>query len=1106
MRRRPHALGNIFILLQLPRWFAFATISTGGGNPRWIPQAPDTPYVHPEFSNSNQLHEPSMPGKPVVSEIRSDSVRLTWDAPKSTGGSALSEYRIYKQEYRFAEDDFKSTPGDLYYETLTYETQTFESEHPYRNGVDEIKLIAFPGAANISISFDKRTDVEAGHDWLQFLPNTANPPRQSSSPISDPSYDKNSPFTSKCGAALDGAGRTGTLCSEDLPSVYLSGRAQTDILPNDHDSDSTIFPWPGTVVSAKPFVVQSDRLLFRWFTDDSVGRATTFSLADDHPEANNGTEIVNDNTLYGFRFTATAAFISTKPAFVGNFEPVYSDVGTHGKSDWPAKYTSQVVTGLRRATSYRFIVAARNTFLPSERQGHSTRTGAWSPLSVESDRITTLATVPLPPVHAPEVSPGSVEATKVKLSWFGSSDNGGASILGYVLQRRNTTCVVVDALPSCKSHPFLDDPNEGLFIPVAPNSGHTSSSVITYEIHGMAANTSYQFRVAAVNSIGAGPQGPASIEIATLSATVPDPPTQLRADMATFSSIKMSWRAPSDTKGYPVLHYNLQRTKGAVLFDPMADANNGAVTKERDAAAAAVFDLGIEIHPLTTSHTFSGLMSGYTYMFRISAVSIAGQSTYSNTVVAVTASTPTVAGVAPRAPENVVVAVHGNSANHETQLGLSVNWQDYTSQRVPVSHYILMFRERAKIESPLDSSLIGSLNRSGNGYQQDAGPWQNWGEQLADRTYNYFIPANHGYNFDHITKIGLASDQNGEKIEFQYPSAEAYLSQFEFVVSGRNAAGYGPFSSPPASYNSSDYHLVTHYGTATGKTVSKMGSAEANGAQGVFVDDQLGGFSSLRNLTIGGTTADLARAVGSTIEGDANAGADYASNNEEIVIVNSQHDDSTSDDCLAKSGRQTLSAIYHDEGFGSNIKIIVISFGEKPFDVPPDIERIEAADEDPTLRRSFEFTVQTIWMDKFALKIRRTDLNQGWSRVLKILWRAAAPAEYKCSVRGALKMQSHLPDGWKLRVVLQTMNANVTGPAIDIYRNVTIETDPRLGVVDLTILSLISQPHGSHKDNGLPISANVSGVPTAAAHLATTVAPARATIGGGGITVEGMCT
>ena len=285
------------------------------------------------------------------------------------------------------------------------------------------------------------------------------------------------------------------------------------------------------------------------------------------------------------------------------------------------------------------------------------------------------------------------------------------------------------------------------------------------------------------------------------------------------------------------------------------------------------------------------------------------------------------------------------------------------------------------------------------------------------------------------------------------------LYQFEFVIAGRNVAGSGPFSAPrsllslPGSVNGVGVVNNTNVTTVQGGT----------GTTPVVFDRNSGS----NNMTIGGTTEDLYEVLNSDRTKD------------DIVIVNYQSDDGTSDDCLAKSGRQTVTAIYHDMGYGSEIRTIVIDFGYK-FDVPPDIERLEVVDE--TLGRNFELTINTIWLSKMAVTIHRKDLQQGWSQVLKILWRAGAPANYKCSLRGALNMQAKLKPGWRLRVVLQTLRANVTGDAIHIYKDVTIETDPRLGVVDLTLNA-----------------ASYNNVTNA-----STTTSARSTIGGSGTTVEGM--
>jgi hypothetical protein len=80
-----------------------------------------------------------------------------------------------------------------------------------------------------------------------------------------------------------------------------------------------------------------------------------------------------------------------------------------------------------------------------------------------------------------------------------------------------------------------------------------------------------------------------------------------------------------------------------------------------------------------------------------------------------------------------------------------------------------------------------------------------------------------------------------------------------------------------------------------------------------------------------------------------------------------------------------MTAVYHDQSYGSDIKTIVVDFGYT-FDIPPDIERLEVVDETLGSTRAFTLTINQIWTSSMAITIQRTDLRQGWSTVLKLLW------------------------------------------------------------------------------------------------------------------------
>jgi hypothetical protein len=129
------------------------------------------------------------------------------------------------------------------------------------------------------------------------------------------------------------------------------------------------------------------------------------------------------------------------PSFIGGFNKIVSHAELSGSTDYDGKYTTQLITNLKRSTSYRFMISAKNTFQTNN------RTGAWSPLSKPSLRATTLATIPSPPKNKPTIS--NVGATTMKISWIPSADNGGNKITHYILWRKTTTCEIVCATVEC---------------------------------------------------------------------------------------------------------------------------------------------------------------------------------------------------------------------------------------------------------------------------------------------------------------------------------------------------------------------------------------------------------------------------------------------------------------------------------------------------------------------------------------------------------------------------------------------------------------------------------------------------------------------------------
>ncbi len=125
--------------------------------------------------------------------------------------------------------------------------------------------------------------------------------------------------------------------------------------------------------------------------------------------------------------------------------------------------TTYTATGLTRLTEYNFNVAAIN----------EKGTGA----DGNTPAHTTTAEVPGAPGTL-SLSAGSPSTTAINLSWSAPSDTGGATVTGYRIKKNGSTLVA-----------------------------DTGSTGTTYSATGLTQNTSYNFTVAAINSIGTGADG-----------------------------------------------------------------------------------------------------------------------------------------------------------------------------------------------------------------------------------------------------------------------------------------------------------------------------------------------------------------------------------------------------------------------------------------------------------------------------------------------------------------------------------------------------------------------------------------------------------------------
>ncbi len=388
--------------------------------------------------------------------------------------------------------------------------------------------------------------------------------------------------------------------------------------------------------------------------------------------ANNGTELgewSDSAWLRPFTFSMPPGAITTTagdgqvtlswtaPASNGGF-PIFQyvieysvtpeGVGTHywlpfTGDDIPDD-TSAVVTGLDNGTAYEFRVAARThvQLLHADHNGANNYRGvsAWSPLSI--------STTPLGPPSAPTGLSATAGDGRVTLDWTAPSDTGGRAITSYVVQQRTGTT-------------FANVPTSDITI-----TG--TRAVVT----GLDNGASYDFRVAAVNSIGTGDY--ASVTVVLSSA--PGTPTGLDAT-AGNAKVRLEWYAPAGT--IPISDYIVQY-------------------KATSATQWRTFNDGTS---LDTTATVTRLTNGISYDFQVAARNSEGTGDYSTAVSAT-----------PLTSESLPPTVPGIPTNLKTKSGdsqVTLTWSAPSNNGgSPITNYIVEY-------NTTDTNLIwNDVIRTGN--------------------------------------------------------------------------------------------------------------------------------------------------------------------------------------------------------------------------------------------------------------------------------------------------------------------------------------------------------------------------------------------------------
>ena len=391
-------------------------------------------------------------------------------------------------------------------------------------------------------------------------------------------------------------------------------------------------------------------------------------------------------------------------------------------------FTDTLVTG---GTKYFYKVSALNG------------TAYASPRSNEASAIPLSVSQPPTGLATPYVSP-----SQISISWQAPLNDGGSPITGYKIERS------IDGGTTWNT--------------IAPN---VAPSPRWYSDYHLLASTTYTYRVSAINSIGT--SSPSS----TVSVTVSQPPTGLKATTVSPSQINLSCIAPTSNDGSAITGYKIERS------------TDGGTTWNTIVAST--------LHSWYSDYFLS---ASTTYTYRVSAINAIGTSLPSSTASATTS--PATVSDPPRYLTPTVVS--------PSQINLSW-WKPVNSGGSPITGY--------QIERSTDGGTTWNTIVA------------NTGSALYINHYsNYFLSASTAYTYrvSTINAIGTSapsSTASATTSPATVPDPPRYLNATVVSPSQINLSWWKPVNSGGSAITGYQIERSTDGGTTWNTIVANTGSA-----------------------------------------------------------------------------------------------------------------------------------------------------------------------------------------------------------------------------------------------------------------------------------------
>lgn len=236
--------------------------------------------------------------------------------------------------------------------------------------------------------------------------------------------------------------------------------------------------------------------------------------------------------------------------------------------------TTYTHTGLVTGKTYIYRISAINAI----------GTGSPSPEVLATPTSTSAPPKNIVPNPPQNLVASVYSSTQINLSWRSPPSNGGPAISGYKIDYS------IDS---------------GNFTNIIANSG---SSFTAYSHTGLQVGHTYTYRVFAINSIGTSNSSNTATTTLTQVVTVPGPPT-LSANPSSATSVSLSWNPPSSDGGSAIIGYKIEYENSTQYVVLVANTGN-----------------------VQTGYIHTGLVTGTSYSYRVTAINSIGAGNPSNVV------------------------------------------------------------------------------------------------------------------------------------------------------------------------------------------------------------------------------------------------------------------------------------------------------------------------------------------------------------------------------------------------------------------------------------------------------------------------------------------